>query len=45
MVKEINEPELTEEESKSIEDFENKERGIIVKSKTGRIDENRCYGK
>lgn len=45
MAKEISEPELTEEESKSIEDFEESERGVIIKSKTGKIDENRCYGK
>ena len=36
---------LTIEEQKSIEDFENTERGIIVKSKTGSKFENSMYGK
>ena len=44
MAKEI-EPELTEEESKNIEDFEETERGVIVKSKTGNLKENSQYGK
>ena len=36
---------LTIEEQKSIEDFENTERGIIVKSRTGNLKENSQYGK
>ena len=44
-MKEIDNDKLTEEELGNINDFEEVESGIIIKSKTGRIDENRCYGK
>ena len=38
--------ELTEEEQKSIEDYENRKSGITeVKSRTGNKFENSCYGK
>jgi hypothetical protein len=37
--------ELTEEELGNINEFEEEESGTIIKSRTGRINENSCYGK
>ena len=45
-MKEVDNDKLTEEELGNINDFEEEESGTkIIKSRTGRIDENRCYGK
>ncbi len=41
----MDDTELTEEESKNINDFEETERGVIIKSRTGSKTENSCYGK
>ena len=44
-MKEIDNNKLTEEELGNINDYEEKESGVIIKSKTGRINENSMYGK
>lgn len=41
----IKEIELTEKELGNIEDFEDTESGVIIKSKTGNLKENSQYGK
>ena len=45
-MKEIDNDKLTEEELGNINDYEERESGTkIIKSKTGRINENSMYGK